>query len=345
MTAAPDQGPNASATGIPAPDAAAPAAAAPAPTHTIKGDLGTGLKHTGPVRIAGSVCAGVTLEIDGALTVSGTIESATVSVTGALDAAGGIVGRGKGRYVTGGHLTSRSIIAATIESKDDVRATVEIANSRIIAGGSLNCESGHIYGGHVTANGGVVCATLGSPGASETIIEVGIDEELRRLGEKHAAEIDANQKRIQKVRSQVEPLMAQQRALTAKQKESATELLYEAGELEEKTLALIKELRGRVGASYARGKAEVVINSMLHPGVVLRFPSFEVKVERAIKGPIKFVKDGKGSAARVVLIDLRDNSEQSIKFLPWTDQLLSALFRSLVVPKPRPGAEPANKAA
>ena len=313
-------------------EGAAPAEAAPA-VHLLKGDLGQSLKHAGALRIAGSVCAGVTLEVEGTLNVDGTVESATVTATGNLTAAGGIVGRGKGRYVTRESLSARSVIAATIEARDNVSVSVEIANSQIVAGGVLNCEQGHLYGGHATVNGGVQCGTLGSPGGSETVIEAGIDEELRRLSEKHSPEIEANQKRIAKVRMQVEPLMAQQKALTPKQKESATELLYQAGELEERTMGLIADLRAKVGASYAKSKAEVLVTTMIYPGVTIRFPGFEVTIERAVKGPVRIYKGGKGAGAKIMMIDLKDNAELFVKYNPHTDPHLAALGRVLVVPK------------
>ncbi|MBX3376600.1 MAG: DUF342 domain-containing protein [Phycisphaeraceae bacterium] len=313
-------------------------ATAPAQTpavHTVKGDLAATLESAGDVRIGGSVCAGVSVRAGGSLHIGGTIESATVAAGGELIAEGGIVGRGKGRYTAGGSLAARSILAAHVEAGGDVTASVEIANSRLIIAGALLCETGHLYGGHATVNGGLRCGTLGSPGESETIVEVGIDETLRRLSAQHAAAIEANQNRIKRVRSQVEPLLAQQRALTAKQKETATELLYEAGELEERTLSLIRQLRDTVAASLAKAKLEVTVALTIHPGVLLRFPGFEARFDRAVKGPIRIFKDGKGAAARIVGTELKENTEVFIKHTPHTDPALAALFRALVVPKPK----------
>lgn len=303
--------------------------------HTVKGDLAAALESAGDVQVSGSVCAGVNVRVGGSLHIAGTIESSTVAAGGDLVADGGIVGRGKGRYTATRSLTARSILAAQIEAGGNVTASVEIANSRLIVGGALVCESGHLYGGHVTVNGGLRCGTLGSPGESETIIEVGLDESLRRLSAQHAGVIETNQNRIKRVRSQVEPLLAQQRALTPKQKETATELLYEAGELEERTLALIRQLRESVGASLAQARPEVTIALTIHPGVVLRFPGLEARFDRAVKGPIRIFKDGKGASARIVGLDLKDNAEVFIKYIPHSDPALTALFRALVVPKPK----------
>ncbi len=320
------------------PPEAPPVATAPVRVE-IKGDVGAEppVRHDGNLRICGSICTSGNVEATGSVNVGGTIEAATVKAGGDIEADGDIVGRNKGVCVSGGSVRFRSANSTSIEAVAEVVGLVEVANSRIIAGGSLRCMTGHIYGGHATVNGGVICATLGSPGANETLIEVGIDEWLRRLSIQHSTAIEANLKRVQRIRSQIEPLLANQKSLTAQQKESATELLYNASELEEATEKLIQQLRGQVAASFGAAKREVTIMGKLYPGVVIRFLNVEVHIERLIKGPIKVCAEGKGGATRVVLTDLDKQEQTDMKCIGRTDPALSALMRALA-PRKVPGA-------
>lgn len=295
----------------------------------IKGDAGGEVRHEGNLRICGSVCAGGNVGASGAISVGGTIEAAVVKAGGDIETDGDIVGRNKGQCISGGSVRFRSANAASIEAAGDVIGGVEVANSRVIAGGALRCEAGHIYGGHTTVNGGVVCVTLGSPSESQTLIEVGIDERLRRLSTVHSSVIEANLKRVQHVRSQIVPLLANQKALTAKQKESATELLYNAAEIEQETETLIQQLRGQVAASFAAAKREVTITGKLYPGVVIRFLNVEVHVERMIKGPVRVSAEGKGSTARVVLTEIDTKVASEMKSVSRTDPELSTLLRAI----------------
>ncbi len=68
-----------------------------------------------------------------------------------------------------------------------------------------------------------------------TIVEVGTDQTLRAMLMDFKTELDANRKRIAQVREKIAPLMQCLKRLTPQQKEKATELLYEADELEVQT--------------------------------------------------------------------------------------------------------------
>jgi len=311
-------------------------ASGPSPLE-VKGDAGIdgkAIDHQGDVRICGSICHGIAVRASGSITVLGTIELAGVDAGGDLTCEGSIVGRGKGRYTAAHGISCRSCNSGTLQAGDDVTVAVELVSSRVTCGGVLRAATAHVFGGHITANGGVECNVLGTPGNAETVVEVGLDEPLLSLSDQQAPSIEANFKRAEKIRSQVKPLLDVQRSLTAKQKETATELLFQADELREKTDAIVVNLREHLTRALQRARTAVTVNSMAYPGVTLRFPSGEYRVERVIKGPVRFECRGKGTTATLVVIDLETQAETTLGLHKACNPRLATLLRALTPPKP-----------
>jgi hypothetical protein len=298
----------------------------------IRGDVGAAggdIHHDGDLKVGGNIRGGMTVVAGGELTVGGSIDAAHVKAARSITVAGAIAGHGKGRCVSGGTVSFRIANGMEIHAAEDVVAVIEIVNCRIIAGGALKCEQGSLHGGHITANGGVICDTLGSPAGMATLIEAGIDERLRRLGETVALEIERNLIKIHRVRTEIAPLLANQKALTAKQKETATEMLFEAGELEEKTETLIRDLRRAADAIRARGKPEVVVNKTLNPGVTVRFDGVETAITEPIAGPVRIWIKPLGHSHQIVLTDLTDNTSHSLMTSAHVDAKLAALKQAI----------------
>jgi len=302
--------------------------AAGVPEREIRGDVGAAggdVRHAGNLKIGGTIRHGMTVESGGELTVGGSIDGANVRAMKSITIAGNIVGRGEGNCVSGGAISFKIANRTCIEASDDIIAALEIVGCRIITGRAVRCEQGHIYGGHITANGGVVCGVLGSPAGTPMLVEVGIDERLRRMGKTRAAEVARNLRRIAKVRTEVAPLLDQQHALTPKQKETATEMLYDASELAEKTESLIRDMRRAVAAVQACSSSEVFIAKTLHCGVNIRFNGVQAQIGSDVKGPLKIATKPLGNTHQIVLVGSDNVVLQSLTTMPYDDLDLGAL--------------------
>lgn len=236
--------------------------------------------------VRGSILDLFRVRSGGGIHVGRSIEAADVAAGGDIVVAGAIAGNDKGRCVAAGDVRAKVMSAAVIEAGGDVTAGAEIAHCRIACLGRLNAPAAAVYGGEITARGGIVCRDLGRPGAARTVVAAGMDWQLERLAAEHAPRIEAEMRQAAKVRQTVEPLLRNQRNLTPQQKEKATELLFQAGDIEQRNAPVIDMLRRRCQESHRRCREEIQVLGTLHAGVTVRFAGLEAVVPCDIGGPL-----------------------------------------------------------
>lgn len=258
-------------------------------------DFSTGnIDFTGDIIIHGGI-ADLFKVRGNSISVLAAIEGADVNAIKNLEVHGGIVAKDKGHCRAGNNIVAKYITNANIHAGNNIVVQSELANSRIIAGGKVSVDRGAILASHVSANGGVHCVVLGSAAQVNTLIEAGFDQNLLSSFEQLRPEMEVQQKQVEKTRQLVDPLMRDPKHLTAAQKEKATELLYEADDVEHQIKSKIDALRqaGRTAAS--KCKAEISVAQIVHPGVIIRFSWLETRIRSTLKGPLKiFAKDVNG---------------------------------------------------
>src|SRR5205807_9176755 len=116
------------------------------------------------------------------------IEAAEVTATEDIQVSGGILGKGKGRCQAGGDITCKYASNGTLIAAGNVKVRGEISHARIISRGRLAAENAALTSGHITANGGITCRSMGSVIEAQTLGEVGIDEQLRSGAPQRLAE-------------------------------------------------------------------------------------------------------------------------------------------------------------
>jgi len=259
---------------------------------------------TADLRVSGNVCDGTEVCARGEMCVGGMIEASRVQAGGGIEVAGGISGKGRGSLFAGGDIVARYVMNAAIETLGNVRVEVEASNSTITALGRVTIERRALSGGSIIASDGIECPVLGAASGSKMTVEVGTDEFLRREVARLLPDITANRKKADHTRTIVKPLLANQKALTAQQKEKATELLFEADELSSQTDRMLADLRKAYEGWIARNaRCEIVVAETIHPGVTIRFPGLETLVEIGIKGPVRIVPQRIDNERRIVVID------------------------------------------
>jgi len=227
--------------------------------------------------------------------VGGAIEGAQVTAAHDLHVGGGIVGKDKGCCTAGGDITCKYVTNATLIAAGNVSSQGEIAHARIICGGRLTVERGPLASGHVTANGGVCCRSLGSPTGAKVLVEVGFDENFRSTAKARLHEFLAQRK------------------------------IAAANPAEKSTGDTLQRLREKHLAIRQKSNCEILVQEILHAGVTMRFLGVEATTESAWKGPLRLVPRQHDDEWELALIDTASNSTHIVPSRPWHDAAYEAL--------------------
>lgn len=267
------------------------------------------IRHGGDVHVHGPVLEGRQVDVGASLTVDGAIEAVQLNVTGAVTVDGGVIGKNKGRYTVGGELRCRFVTNAAITTSDNIFVNSEVVHSRITTLGRLDAANGVIYGGDISAHTGVACRSLGHSTGIATFVEVGTGRAMAQSIAATQAQIEDNQKRVNTVRSSVEPLLKQMKNLSPQQREKATELLYEAGEMETATAKMVDALEQRKRALREASKPEIVVSDVVHAGVTVKLGSLEGTISTPMKGPLTIkTRKPETGPSEIVIVDGRDGT-------------------------------------
>lgn len=245
------------------------------PVLTISGnvDYSSGdIDFVGNVIVHGNVNSGFKLRAQGDLEISGFIEAAEVVAGGNILVKGGITAAFKGYVKAGGDICARFVENSNIEAGRDILIREGIIQSNIKAGGSVrvNDRKAIIVGGHIQAREEVESKILGSPLATQTTVEVGIDprnrEEYQRLlkekidKKKVLDNLANNLQLIQKSGVPLEQFSEKKRVALLKMLDEYKVLRQEQTERETRIGQLEKEFER---ASHSRVKVQGIV----YPGV------------------------------------------------------------------------------
>ena len=266
--------------------------------------------------------------------VMGVIEAADVHAGNDLYGTGGMTGKEKGHYTAGHDIKAKYITNATVHAGNNVEVHAEIVNCDLVCSGKVIIENGLLVGGHTVATNGVKVKQLGSEADVRTLVDVGLDGELRRLCLEYAPEIDQRRRKAKKVRSVVETLLQNQKYLNSEQKEKATELLYQSYELDEEVDKMVDELRklftGQEGEEKVEPEIEVL--GAMYPGVTLRFPKVEAFIKSPLKGPIKIGTRESAGVLQIVAVDSQSGAAYALESGANADPFWETLDRLLNPP-------------
>lgn len=145
---------------------------APANVDNSTGDI----SFIGNVVVKGNVITGFSINAGGNVEVHGVVEGAAIRAEGDIILHRGMQGMGKGVLIAGGNVVAKYIENSSVSATGDVQCEA-VMHSNIRCGGSLevNGKKGLLVGGVVKAGKEVVAKVIGSPMATITEIEVGID--------------------------------------------------------------------------------------------------------------------------------------------------------------------------
>ncbi len=144
-------------------------------------DNSTGnINFIGNVTVRGNVLSGFTIEAGGNVEVHGVVEGAVIKAEGDIILRRGMNGVGKGTLIAGGDIVSKYIENSIVIARGSIKAEA-VMHSDIKCGTILELggKKGLLVGGNVKVGKEVSAKVIGSPMATVTNLEVGVDPTLR----------------------------------------------------------------------------------------------------------------------------------------------------------------------
>ena len=145
-------------------------------------DISTGdIDYEGNVQVNGNVCSNYKVRARGNVEVRGVVEGAEIEAGGNVTIARGVNGMSKGSIKAGGNVLAKFIENARVEAKGYIE-TGSILHSQVSAGTEIRVggKRGFITGGYVCATNTIDVKTLGAELGANTIVEIGINPEIKR---------------------------------------------------------------------------------------------------------------------------------------------------------------------
>ncbi len=285
-------------------------------------DFGTGnIDSSVDVRVPGTIRDRFKVKSEGAITVGGAIEAATVEAGGDLTIRGGILGRQSAAIHVGGNLVARFCEEADVTVAGDVKISRELMNCQVQCKGILLATYGAIIGGTIYGREGVEASSLGSDAGIRTEISIGIQPEVIFKAEQLRDSIKPKRDTIDQIRTGLQPLMAEMKRLTASQKERATELMFQADTLEAEIAEIEQQREEMLKAARATGTPYVLVSRIIHPKTFIRFGRRQTVFNELMHGPIKIEKRKIKSVTEFVAVNQLSGS---IRILPSAYIVMSA---------------------
>lgn len=252
--------------------------------------------YDGSVTVNGNVCENFSVKANGSIEVRGIVEGAYLEAGENITIARGMNGMHKGVLKAGGNIVAKFLENATVHADGFVESE-SILHSHVSAGSDIKVtgKKGFISGGRTCATNSIEVKTLGSEMGTDTIIEVGMDTNVK------TAMTDI-QKRIAEINKQlitIKPVLEGAKAKLAQGIKMSTDQLLQIQKLAKLSSALTAELK-ELTESYTHyqdtndqnpQKGTVVVTGDVFPGVKVCIGDVSMVVKSGMKY-CRFIKEG-----------------------------------------------------
>ncbi|WNF24502.1 FapA family protein [Mesobacillus jeotgali] len=153
------------------------------PVFEVKGDLDLkigNIDFVGNISIKGNVPSGYELKAGGDIIVDGLVEAANLQAEGNIIIKGGVAGAMKGKVTAGGSVLANYLNQANVKSAQDIIVKSSILHSKVTASGNVDCRTGTIIGGVISAGRNIFVKELGNELFTKTELAVGWDPLLEK---------------------------------------------------------------------------------------------------------------------------------------------------------------------
>ena len=257
-------------------------------------DTSTGnIEYSGNVLIRGNVKAGFCVQAEGDIEVKGVVEGALLEAGGNIIIARGVNGMNKGVLSADGNIVAKFIENATVTSGGYVH-TEAVLHSKVSAKGDIEVtgKKGYITGGVVRAGNMVSAKMIGSPMGTDTLVEVGVDPELKERANalrKSVADLQKSLGTIQPVLNAMRQKLAAGDKLSYEQAQYAQKLV-ETCKLQKEQLATAeKDLEEIELVMETETAAQVKISNEVYQGTKITISDVSLYVHDSFKH-CRFIK-------------------------------------------------------
>ncbi|TYP59902.1 DUF342 domain-containing protein [Thermosediminibacter litoriperuensis] len=181
------------------------------PIMEIRGDVGpaTGnIDFIGSVKIYGNIKSGYKVKAEGDVEVEGYVESAEIISGGKVILKRGIQGMGKGFVKAAQDVVAKYIENSTVEAGQNIIVYEAIMHSYLSAGNRIEVsgKKGQLVGGSAKAGEEINAKIIGSPMATYTEVEVGINPKQKKELQEINENLEYVERNLEKIKKTVEML-------------------------------------------------------------------------------------------------------------------------------------------
>lgn len=252
-------------------------------------DNSTGnIRFIGKVVVQGNVLTGFSIEAEGDVEVFGVVEGAKIISKGNIILHRGIQGMNKGELYCDGDLVAKFIENSIIEAKGNVHSDA-IMHSNVICGKKLEAagRKGLLVGGQFKVADEIRAKVIGSPMATITELEVGVNPDLRKNYEILKLENKSILENIEKVTKATDLLtkISQKSELPPEKRELLTKSIQAKMQLMEKLEVVNKKIKEVEGYLEDVSKGKIKVYDVIYPGARITIGSSMYYV----KDPLKYL--------------------------------------------------------
>ncbi|MDK2836465.1 MAG: uncharacterized protein PWP21_1242 [Thermosediminibacterales bacterium] len=268
------------------------------PVFEIKGnvDPSTGnIDFVGNVIVRGNVLTGFKVTAKGDVEIYGVVEGAYISSGGNILLRRGVQGHDKAIIKASGNVLAKYLEHCNVEADGDIIVSDAIMHSNVSCGKRLQVSGrkGLIVGGLIRAADEVSAKNVGSPMATFTQIEVGVNPVLKEKFLKIKSELEQQKSNLEKTEKAIDLLTKlKEKKLLTKEKENLLEKLEKTKKhlseqiyLNEKSY---EELYQEIN-NLDRGKIKVT--ETVYPGVKVTIGNISMKIKETIKNVVLYKAD------------------------------------------------------
>ena len=258
-------------------------------TYEVPSDVdnSTGnINFIGSVFIRGNVLSGFTVEAGGDVEVFGVVEAATIKAGGNIILRRGMTGNNKGVLKAGGNIVAKYIENSIVEAVNDLKAEV-IMHSDVKCGNRLELggRKGLLVGGITRVGREIDAKVIGSYLATNTVIEVGVDPNVRdryKFIKAEIANIEENLRKTDQVISILQKLESAGK-LTDEKKELLEKSLRSKSFFENKLNEYIQEVEVLEEKLQVEEQGRVRVQNYLYNGVKISIGTASMNVKETMQ--------------------------------------------------------------
>ncbi len=258
----------------------------------------------GSVEIKGDVKPGFVVRAKGDVKINGVVEAATViSYEGSIEVTG-VKGMSKGMIKARKEISAKFLENAHVEAGEEVKVEGPITNSVVKAKKKISAlgKRGVIVGGIVSSGKEIEAEEIGSELGVRTIVEIGIDPELREEEKLLNAQIQLDEENLEKLLTALKELkdLAEKHGgkLPEDKREvykKVTQTIIHLKSSIESNRKRLMEIRKNIELS--KKGVQIVVRRVLHPGVEITMFQREITIDRPLRSVVLVYNEKKGEIA------------------------------------------------